>query len=126
MMQTDSRRSGPTWSAACCAPQPLKDAREQRPRGEIDAAELRGDRGSRRSQAHRAAGGDRPQGGHRRRVPPRLLAFRFPGGTSTASSRSTADYGMQVQGRRRHTKALRVTGKVGFSGPSDARRISGS
>ena len=79
MTDEPSPRSAPTWSAACCAPQPLKDARAKHRAGEITRRRAEGGRGRARSARIIAqAGGDRAAGRHRRRVPPRLLALRFP------------------------------------------------
>ncbi len=59
-------------------PAALKKAREQRAKGDIGAAELQGDRRPRDRARHQEAGRGRPAIDHRRRIPPLLVASRFP------------------------------------------------
>ena len=56
---------------------PLKQARAQRAKGEIDAAALHSGRGPRDRDNRQEAARGRPQARDRRRIPPLLVAFRF-------------------------------------------------
>ena len=71
--------------------------------GEIADGGPEGGRGPRNPRAHPQAGGDRAPGGHRRRVPPRLLAFRLPR-ASRRRHLGRGRFGHEVQGRRRHRR----------------------
>ena len=60
-------------------PASLKDARARRERGEISADDLHRRRECRHRAPHRATGRRRTAQRHRRRIPPRHVALRFPG-----------------------------------------------
>ena len=97
-------------------PAALKDARAKRAKGEISAARPQG-RGRPRDRArHHEAGRGRPAGGHRRRIPPLLVASRFPLGPRRR--RAARDGARASPSRRVKTRAegIKVTGKVGYSG----------
>ena len=62
-------------------PAALKEAREKRARGEITRRRPQGGRGPRDRARHQEAGRGRPPVDHRRRIPPLLVASRFPLGS---------------------------------------------
>ena len=70
--------SAPTMSAASCAPPPIKDARAKREKGEITAEQLKAveDAEIKKIIAKQEECG--LQARHRRRIPPLVVAFRFP------------------------------------------------
>ena len=89
----------------------------KRAKGEITAAGAEGDRGSRDRARHQEAGGRRPAGDHRRRVPPLVVASRFPLGPRR---RREARHGRRHRVCRRsntRNEGVQVTGKLGMAGP---------
>ena len=103
-------------------PAALKEAREKRAKGEISAGRAQGGRGPRDRARHQEAGGGRPAGRHRRRVPPLLVAPRLPLGRSTAPSATSWTPASRSPARARtRNEGVRVTGKLGFLRPSDDR-----
>ena len=93
---------------------PVKEARTQRLAGEITPAESEGGRGRRDQEARRQAGIDRPAGGDRRRVPPLVVALRFPGKLDGVELVSVAQ-GLQFKGTQTKAEGLHVHGKIDFS-----------
>ena len=59
-------------------PAEIKQARARNAEGKLGQARACGDRGRGHQAHHRAPGGDRARGCHRRRVPPRRLALGLP------------------------------------------------
>ena len=98
-------------------PKALHEARAKRAKGEITAAGAEGDRGPRDRARHQEAGGRRPAGDHRRRVPPLVVASRFPLGPRR---RREARHGHRHRVSPRVTtrnEGVQVTGKLGMAGP---------
>ena len=73
-----NRRSAPTRSAACCAARRSRRRAPSALAGEITPAGLKAVEDAEIAQARGQAGIDRPAGGDRRRVPPLVVALRFP------------------------------------------------
>ena len=97
-------------------PAALKQAREQRAKGEIDAAELKAVEDREIERRHQEAGRRRPAIDHRRRIPPLLVASRFPLGPRRR--REDTSWTPASPSRRCTTRneGVKVTGKLGFSG----------
>ena len=80
-------------------PPELREARAKAKRGELPAAALAEIEDRCDPRSGRETGGDRPRSGHRRRVPPRLVAPRLP--LRLRRHRSQGLHRAQVPGRRR-------------------------
>ena len=87
---------------------PVKDARDKVAAGEMTPAELTTIEDEEIRKLVTQAGGDRPAGGDRRRIPPRLLAFRLPGQPDRRRHGYESDSGIQFKGvatkARRHPR----------------------
>ena len=95
---------------------PLKEARAKRERGEIDAAALKAVEDREIDSDHPEAGRRRPQGRHRRRIPPRLLELRFSRRTHGVEA-YLGERKIKFEGVNPKPMMLRVTGKLGrFTG----------
>ena len=109
-----SRRSAPTWSAACCARKPLKEARDKREKNEIGADTLREveDREIKGIiQRQEDIGLQAVTDGEFRRS---WWHFDFLGALDGVEIAKT-DHGIQFAGVQTKAVAPRVTGKIGFS-----------
>ena len=100
-------------------------ARQARTRRDHRRA-TQGDRRPRDRRGHQEAGRHRPPGRHRRRIPPRLLAFRFPRAARRRRSLSRRAQGSSSRARSPSRMMLRVIGKLGVLRPSDARALPAS
>ena len=101
---------------------PLKDARAKREKGEITPAQLKAVEDEEIRKIIRKQEEVGLQAGHRRRVPPLLVALRFLLAPRRAASASMLDHGIQFHGVQTKAESLKVTGKLDFPGrPSDAR-----
>ena len=97
-------------------PPELSDARARVARGEIEGGAAPG-RGQRDPRGGGAPGVGRPLVHHRRRVPPRLVAHRFP-----ARLRRRRDvhqsFGVKFEGADEQPPLMKVTGKIRRARPS--------
>ena len=106
-----ARRSAPIMSAACCAAGAVLAARAEHEAGRIAADDTARRRGRRHPAGGPDAGGARPQGRHRRRVPPRLLAHGFPlPDRRRRQDRAAAEHRVQERGRHGRILARPRTG----------------
>ena len=119
--ESNMQRTKPPFRAdhvgSLLRPAALQEARAKRAKGEIDAAALQGGRGPRDRARHQKAGGGRPAIHHRRRIPPLVVASRFPLGPRR---RREARHGARASPSPRSTtrnEGVKVTGKLGFAGP---------
>ena len=103
-------------------PAALKEARAKRAKGEMSAADLKADRGPRDRARHPQAGGGRPAGGHRRRIPPLLVASRFSLGPRRR--RAARDgHGRCVRGRQHARRGHQGHRQGRIFRPSDDRAL---
>ena len=102
-------------SAACCGPAALKKAREQRAKGEIDAAALKAVEDREIERVIRKQEEVGLQWDHRRRISPVLVASRFPLGPRRRREARDGE-GVAFAGVATRNEGVKVTGKIGFSG----------
>ena len=108
-----SRRFAPIMSAACCARRALRRRARKRERGEITPAELKAIEDREIAALIKKQEAVGLQVDHRRRIPPRLLADRFPGRRSTASNPIVGERKFKFQGPQPRPILLRINKKLG-------------
>ena len=95
-------------------PEPLKEARAKRAAGEITAEELRAVEDREIEKILAQAGGGRAAVGDRRRVPPRLVAFRFPRRARRLRAGRSSITASPFHGVQTKAETVNVVGKVGW------------
>ena len=98
-------------------PRRLQEARAQARQGRDHGGRAQGGRGPRDRARHQEAGGGRPAGDHRRRVPPLVVASRFPLGPRRRREARDGHGHRSFAGAPTRNEGIQVTGKLGFSGP---------
>ena len=104
-------------SAACCVRRRSRMRASKRATGEITPARAQGGRGPRDRARDREAGRGRPAGDHRRRIPPLVVASRFPVGPRRRREVHDMNAGIQFAGVNTRAEGVQVTGKLGWLAP---------
>ena len=97
-------------------PAAVKDARGKRERSEITADALRAVEDREIEKVDQKAGGDRTEARDRRRVPPLLVAFRLLQRSRRRHASTPPTTAFSFTACRPSTHALKIDGKLGFSG----------